>query len=185
MINEDSVMPVGHIFKPHSYKGELNFDISLDADIFNDPKNPFFIKVDNIFVPFFVEYLKGGPDKKSYIKFKDIDSDTAADLFVNQDLFTLKSLIADSIGVPEEDLDLMAEDFIGYHVIDDDSNELIGMVEDIEEGIEYDYLSVKRTDSGQNLSIPFIDEFIKEIVEGNEEEPGKIIVKLPDGFLDI
>lgn len=185
MIKEESVAPVARIFKPHGFKGELNLEISLDPEFFNNPKTPFFVKIDNIFVPFFVENISGGSRMRSYIKFKGINSDKEAEMLVNKTLYSLKNLVAESLGLSESELDLAAENFIGFKVMDEATGGTIGFVRDIEEGIEYDYLSVEVPNKKNNISIPFIDEFIKGIVEDSETKAGEITVSLPDGFLEI
>lgn len=182
-------MPVGRIFKPHGYKGEMNADIFYGPELFSDPETPFFVKIDNILVPFFVESIGGGTEGTSFLKLKGIDSDLEALTFNRKDLYALKSFVSSLFGVTEEELQLAAEDFRGYEVCDSYDRETIGVVEGVEEGVEYDYLEVRRED-GETLYIPFIDEFVESVVESSEgtdtpEKRGKIYVNLPDGFLEI
>ena len=68
MITEEMIIKVGNIFKPHGYKGEMNVSLDLDALFFEDPHTPFFVKIDNLIVPFFVEYT-GGANKSAFLKF--------------------------------------------------------------------------------------------------------------------
>ena len=157
----------------------------LKNDILKDPATPFFVKIDNILVPFFVEYLNGGTHGDSYIKFKHIDSDKAAGLLINKDLYTLKNLVADALGVDENELGLQADEFIGFSVKDADTGETYGTVKDIEQGVEYDYLVVEKSEDQEDLFIPFIDEFVKEILEDENSQKGEILVTLPEGFLEI
>ena len=186
MITQEMVLPVGRILKTHSFKGRLKVDIFYEKEIFYNPETPFFIKIDNILVPFFVDSIGGGSDNMSYLKLNDVNTDEEAASLVGKEIFALKSYLSQALGLSEEDLAVEPDDFLGFDVFDTASEDLIGEVVGIEEGVEYDYLSVRRPDSGDLLDIPFIDEFVDEIVEPeSDREKGIIRVSLPEGFLDI
>lgn len=185
MITEEMVIAAGKLFKPHSYKGEMNLEAYFGVDLFRTSKTPFFLNIDNILVPFFVENISGRTSKTSFIKLKGINSDREAAKYANKEIYALKSDVASQLGIGIEELEQSAEGVIGYQVVDSDEEELIGTVEDTEEGKEYDYLIVRRPGSDDMLQIPFVDDFIDGFEEGSENESGKIYVNLPDGFLDI
>lgn len=185
MITEDNIFPIGKIFKPHSYKGFLNVELDFPKDLFYDPRTPFFVKIDNIIVPFFVESIEGKGDKVSFIKFKGINSDEEAETLVRRNIYAAKSFIADYLGISEEELNNEIEELKNYEVIDSESNNLLGYVTEIEEGVEYDYISVKLKDEEKIIQIPMVDEIILEIKENTNSETGKIYVNLPEGFLAI
>ena len=184
MIRQEDVAEVGKIFKPHGYKGEMNVDILYGPELFDEPKTHFFVKIDNILVPFFVEKIGGGATGTAHLKFKGIDSDTEAAKFARKEIYTLRNVLSGILGLTEEELDQNIAGFAGYEVTDGETNELIGVVEDIEEGIEYDYLIVVRP-SGETIQIPLIDEFVEGYEPPQGDGKGKITVKLPEGFLEI
>lgn len=184
MIAEDSLCKVGRIKKPHGYKGDLSVDIFYEKEIFTDQATPFFVKIDNISVPFFVETIRGGDSGRAFIKFKDVNSDEDASEFSKKDLYALKTFVSEVTGIEEEELDFDNSEFIGYEVTDAQTGETIGCVEDILEGKEYDYLSVRKEKDGTLLDIPAIEEFIEEITT-NSTGKGEIKVTLPEGFLEI
>ena len=185
MITAEMITPIGHLFKPHGYKGELNADIIFDSSIFDDPETPFFVYIDNILVPFFVETIGGGQNNTSFIKFKNIDSDTEALVVAKRELYALKSFILENFEITEEELEFDSGALMGFEVIDLKSEEVIGIVEDIEEGVEYEYLVVRKLSDDSTVHIPFLDEFVKEILELEGSGAGKILVELPEGFLEI
>lgn len=185
MITEESVVAAGKLFKPHSYKGELNIDIFYDKSIYENPKTPFFIKIDNILVPFFVERIGGGSSRSSFIKFKNVDSDSDASILANKELYILKSTLASLLNVKEEELEVPIDEYLGFKVIDMDTGDLLGEVVDFEEGREYDYMIIKRTDNDETLSIPFIEEFVSLLRETKGDAKGEFGVNLPEGFLEI
>lgn len=185
MIKEDMMMPAGHLFKPHGYKGEIKCDMPLPPELFKSADIPVFLKMDGIPVPFFIESARGKEDYTTIVKFRDIDSDIDAAELANKEVLMMKSLLAEITGVTEEELELTANGYLGYEVVKADSGETIGTVEDIEDGVEYDYLVVRKQEDNEEINIPFIDEFVTLIKEGPENGKGKIAVSLPEGFLDI
>lgn len=185
MITDDMLVPVGKLFKPHGYKGEMNVNFLYEKDIFEGSSVPLFIKIDNIPVPFFIEYLGGGADNASFLKLKGIDSDKEALKFNKKDLFALKDMIAEKLGVSETELDDALKGYKGYRIVDEESGELIGVADGTEEGIEYDYLLVSTKTDGEIVRIPLVEEFVKEIEMDENDGGGTIKVSLPEGFLDI
>lgn len=184
MIREDMVIPVGKLKKPHGYKGQVGVDIFFDKNLFSDSNTPFFVKIDNTLVPFFVDTIGGGPNGMSFLKFKDIDSDTEASIFSQKDLFVFKSVMAELLGVPEDEIYQENDNYTGYKVIDSETRKNIGTVIEIFEGVEYDYLVVEKSIGQQTIEIPLVEEFIEEINETAGGQ-GVITVMLPSGFLDI
>ena len=185
MILEETLLKIGRIFKPHGFKGELTIDLEYDLPGSDLARLPLFIRIDGIFVPFFPVSLRGGVSGNSFVRFKGIDSDIDALKLSNHDLYMLKADFSVISGVGEEELDAFVSGYAGFLVVDQNTNEPLGYVEDIEEGVEYDYLTVK-TAGGKVLDIPFIDEFVSEISEDSADDaPGVIIVNLPEGFLDL
>ena len=184
MIAEENLIAIGKLFKPHGYKGELNVEIEFGKELLSDAKIPFFVKMDNIPVPFFVERIGGGASGYSFLKFKGVDSDVEATNFVNKAIYVEKDIAAKVTDFEDDDL-ILADSLIGFSVLNGSDGKLLGMVTDIEEGIEYDYLVVELPGRESPLSIPLVDDYIEEISESDNEDNGFIKVNLPDGFLDI
>lgn len=187
MIAENSLIEVGRIIKPHGYKGEMSVDFSYETEYFKNPDIPFFLKIDNIPVPFFVETLNGRQKYKGFLKLEGIDSDKEAVRFSNREIYVQKATLASLIGVDQSQLEeeTEADRLVGFDVILQDTGQLLGKVEGFEEGVEYDYLVVKKLNEDDTFTIPFIEEFIDDIVEFENTPQGEVVVNLPDGFLDI
>lgn len=184
MITQEIVTQVGKIFKPHGYKGEMNVDVDYGPELFANPKTPFFVKIDNILVPFFVERIGGGASGTSYMKFKGVNSDIEALQFVRKELYAPKDFVAGLLGLSPEELEMTVAGVVGFDVIDGGSGEKIGTVEDMEEGVEYDYILVRKASDDALLHIPFVDEFVEEITESSPSGNGEITVSLPEGFME-
>lgn len=185
MITEEMLSPVGKIFNPHSYRGELNVELDYDFNFVELKKFPFLVKIDGIPVPFFSDKMRGGVSGASFIKFRGIDSDISALMLSNKNLYMLKADLALMLGLEVHEIEALEEGYSGFKVVNANNNETIGYVEKIEEGVEYDYISVKKNIDGELIEIPFIGEFITEIEETEGNPPGIIRVVLPDGFLEI
>lgn len=184
MITRDDLFCVGRTFRTHGYKGELKVDFTLDEeDVI--AQMPVFIEIDNIPVPFFPENLRGGVDNNAFIKFRDIDSDKAAEFLRNKNLYVIKADLAERLGCTPDDLSAFEAGYEGFRIVDAESGDLIGEVIGLEEGVEYDYLLVRLNDGEKEVSIPLVEDFITEISEDTGGEGGEIRVALPDGFLEI
>lgn len=182
MIEEKNLVEVGFLRKPHGFKGEMNAELDYDGSLFADRLTPFIIKIDGLFVPFFIETIRKRGEGY-LIKFEDVDSDSDAAMLVNHELYADRTKISELTGIEEEDLD-NGFDFEGAIVRDVHSQEIIGRVNDVEEGKEYDYLVVMRENEDEEVRIPLIEPLIAA-VEENEEGDIVVYVDLPDGMLDL
>lgn len=186
MIREENLIEVGQTFKTHSFKGELNVEFDYDFEFDDIADIPLFAKIDNIPVPFFVKTLRGGADNNSFIKFRNVESDAEASILVNKTLYMEKAPLAELMGVGEDELLQDAEGYVGYEVIDAYTGQKIGHVEDVEEGVEYDYLVVRKDkENEEEVTIPFVEDFVEEIIEATGAHKGTIRMRLPEGLLDM
>lgn len=182
MIEGKDLIQIGYLYKPHGFKGEINASFDFDPDIFRDSDMPFIMKIDGIFVPFFLDQIRG-KGENCIVKFEDLDSDKAVSILVNHEIFALKEQLAEVAGVSMEEMEdtLYIE---GYQVVDAASGDLIGIVNDVEEGKEYDYLLIE-ADGVTDIRIPFVDSFIVDVEASEGGKPGVIRVDLPEGLVDL
>lgn len=185
MITEDMLARVGKAFKPHGFKGEINVELEYDFGPEDLAGTAAFFNIDGIPVPFRIESVRNGQKENFLLKFKEIDSDIEAVAVASKPMFFLKTDISRLLEIEEAEIDALEEGYIGFKVIDEYNKEVIGSVEDLEEGVEYDYLSVRKISDGELVSIPLIEEFIKDINVKEGENGGEIFVALPEGFLEI
>lgn len=184
MIEEKDLIEAGRIFKPHGYKGELKMDLEFDLDGTEILKFPLFVKIDNIPVPFFGEWSRGA-GAGVIVKLRYVDSDKEAATLSNRTLYMLKPDLARCLGIEGSELDEIIEGVEGFTVVDAETGNIIGVVDETTEGVEYDYLAVRRENGEGIVEIPFIDEFVEEITVGEEGKPGQLTVRLPEGFLEL
>ena len=77
MIREEDIYQIGKLGKTHGVKGEISF--LFDDDVFDRVDADYLIlKVDGIFVPFFIKEYRFKSDANVIIKFEDIDTQERA-----------------------------------------------------------------------------------------------------------
>lgn len=184
MIQTENLISIGKIRKTHSYRGELVGLFDYDANLFSGEKDfPIFLEIDHIPVPFFIESIRGNSPSKSMLKFENIDTEKEAAELAGKEMLVEKDRLAEMLGVSEEELDEANDDLTGYKVYEKEGGRYLGTVTGFEEGLEYDYLVVEDEKEEREITIPLVEEFVEEIAEESDER--KIIVDLPEGFLDI
>ena len=78
---------IGSIFKLHGYKGNLIIYNENDFSFNYKEIKYLFIKIDNIFIPFFLDRISPNKTKNILIKIEDIDSEEKAKKLLNNDVF--------------------------------------------------------------------------------------------------
>lgn len=166
MLNKDSLMYMGYISRPHSFKGEIQ--IQLDNEVVSLERNDFiFIRIDGHFIPYRIDGIKG-KKQEPVVRLQFIDSYEKAQEVSGNELF----IEGDAQNIEETP---GLEDF---EIIDKKLG-TIGRVEEVLEMPQQVLLQV--TYNEKVCYIPFVEAFIDYISEENKE----IWMKLPDGLLDL
>ncbi len=171
MIKPQEVIKIGKVTKTHGVSGELS--CTFINDIFGDDDAPYLVAdIDGIFVPFFIEEYRFKSDVTALIKFEDIDDTDSAKLLIGRELFFPMKYITDS-----EPLNY-GEGILGYKIYS--AGKLIGTIEGVDDSTANVLFSVI-TESGEELLIPAVDDFVETI----DDEKKEILMNLPEGLLDI
>lgn len=134
-------------------------------------KKFFFILLEGLPVPFAIEELTRKGDEL-IVKFEGVDSEQQAKRIVRNDLYSEKQRVT------KGDEFLSWKDLTGYLAVD----ARYGNIGKIEEVLEFPMQMIAKCMlKGKEVLIPLNDDIVVEL---NENEK-KIIVELPDGFLDI
>ena len=166
MINKDSLISIGYISRPHSYKGDVQ--LTLERKIVPLKRDDFlFIKIQGQFIPYKMIGIKG-KDDEPILTLEFIDTFDKTDEIIAKEVFTDKEVL------PEES----ELTFIGFQVIDKYLGS-IGIVQDIVEMPQQLMLLVPY--NGELKYIPLVDDFIDYISPEDKE----IVLILPDGLLEI
>lgn len=161
MIKLSEIAEIGRFNKPHGIKGEIS--VSVDGNIDLEDVKCIIVRIDGIFVPFFLKSVRPKTADTSLITIEGIDSEEKAQELTNRDIYILRS------DLPEEETDedgLYASDLIGYEINDVTSGE-IGVIEDINDSTQ-NILFIVRTPEGKELYIPVAEEFILSVDPDNE-----------------
>lgn len=184
MIEKKDLIQAGHLFKPHGYKGEINAILDFPREFFRPDETPVFMDVDGMPVPFFLSDIRP-KGENTLLTFCGLQSLEDVRPYVNKTLYCLKKDIALFLDVPEDEIELQEDELIGFEVVEARSGKKIGVVSEIREGKEYDYLVIDNISDPENdLLIPLIDEFI-DYYEENEDGGGIISLNLPEGLLSL
>ncbi len=170
MINQKQLFNIGETIKPHGISGEIlcSFSVKIGED--NHP-NYIIIEENGIFVPFFIQNIRGKAKHSAFVKLEGIDNEQSAKLLCNSDIYTDKEL--DTLS--EDDDEIQLSFLIGFDIVDDKKGE-VGTVADIDE-TTINTLFV--LDNG--TLIPAQEDFITNI-----DINTKIIhTDLPDGMLEL
>jgi len=100
MIHEKDIVPVGRTRKPYGIRGEimLLFHKPVYADLDVDF---YFLEMDGIPVPFFVEEFTGMTDTTARVKFMDVEDEIKASRLVNKRVWLQREMVKPLLGQEE------------------------------------------------------------------------------------
>lgn len=174
MIKQEEVYQIGRMGKAHGLKGEINFQFT--DDVWDKVESDYLIcEVDGILVPFFIEEYRFRSDTTAIMKFEDIDTIDAVQMLVNSPVFIEKRYQQE---LDEDEVSLHY--FIGFQMIDGDTDELIGTITAIDDQTDNWLFIVTRPD-GAEAMIPAHEEFISSI----DQDHKTMTMDLPIGLLDL
>lgn len=175
MITEDQLIEIGRLGKPHGIKGEINASIDEDVDLSRLEKIA--LKIDGIYVPFFLSSIRPKRIETVILAIDGIDSEAAAAALTNLDIYAFK---ADGVReFPDDGEGMYAADLIGYTIVHADGHP-VGKIIDINDSTE-NALFLVENESGATVYIPIADDLIDEI----DPDRKMIIMTLPEGILDL
>ena len=86
MIKREDVYKIGLFNKPHGIHGELSF--TFTDDIFDRADCDYLIcRLDDIFVPFFIEEYRFRSDSTALVKLEGVDTAERARMFTNVEVY--------------------------------------------------------------------------------------------------
>ena len=161
---------IGRTQKPHGIKGELNivFQQPEYADI---DTGFYFLEVDGIPVPFFVEEFAFSNDTTARVKFEDVEDEKMASRYKNLSVFLPREMVEN---VQISDVSPW-EFYVGFSVIDQNSNNL-GIITEVDEATINVLFLVEKGE--EKWLIPATEDFITAVDEKNK----KVEMNLPEGL---
>lgn len=171
MISRDDILLIGRTQKPYGIKGEIMvlFQKAAYADIDTEF---YFLEIEGIPVPFFVEEFTFSADDSARVKFEDVNNEKQASRYTNTNVFLLREVVGEADGEMSDDWDF----FIGYTIVDQ-LGETIGVICDVDSST-INVLFVVEQDANE-LLIPATEDFIVAV----DEEKKCIEMHLPEGLI--
>ena len=169
MIREEEVYQIGKLGKTHGVKGEISF--LFDDDVFDRVDADYLIlKVDGIFVPFFIEEYRFKSDANAIIKFEDIDTQERARELTGCEVYFPREL-ADT---DEDNISWAA--IVGFDIIEAENGNKIGRIASVDD------TTINILFELENGSlIPASEDLITAI----DQQARTISMHLPEGLLDL
>ena len=169
---KDSIY-IGQIAKLHGYKGGVSLFLDVTHPEEYMDMASFFIEIDGILTPFFVESFKLKNKGFAAVKFQGVDSEQEA-----------RSLLKKKVFIPESELKELDEsnfydhEVIGYEVEDIVKGE-IGKVTAIADLKQNPLLVIEFKD--KEILLPIFEDLIVKV----DRKFKKLKVKAPDGLIDL
>jgi 16S rRNA processing protein RimM len=172
MISEKDIFLIGNTQKPYGIKGEiiLLFRKTEYADV---DAEYYFLRIDGIFVPFFVEEVTFTTDVSARVKFEDVNDEKTASRYVNTEVFLPREAVKSVNGQDASDWDF----FVGYTVVDQ-HGKVLGIITEVDHSTMNVLFIVKNEE--KELLIPATEDFIVAI----DEKKNFLEMYLPEGLLD-
>lgn len=161
---------IGYIAKTHGLKGEVTIMYTDATDL--ESVKSVFIELKNNLVPYFIEHASSRLDK-AFIKFEDVNSLEAASVLKGCSIYLDKSLrpkLKRGEFYDDEVIDFTAED---------EDLGLLGTINEVIQSGPSRLLALNYL--GKEVLIPINGPFIQSVNKAKK----KIVVQLPDGFLDL
>jgi 16S rRNA processing protein RimM len=172
-MKEDEVYYIGRLGKHHGVKGEITF--FYEDDVFDRVNADYIVlRMEGIFVPFFIESYRFQNEEMAYIKFEDIDTLEQACELTGCSVFFPKKL-AETIGGP-----LTKTELFNYQLINTHTGQTVGTIKGIDDST-LNILFKVETPEGKQILVPASEDFVESI---NQDER-TIRINLPDGLLDL
>lgn len=170
--------PIGKIVKTHGVEGEVSvvFDVE-NIDTLLKESAFLMISIEGLPVPFFINSIRSRGADSRLLRLDGICSETAAAPFVGKEVSVPVALVSEF--EPEPDDGFYASDLIGFTMLNNDDESVIGEISDINEDTD-NSLFVVNTPDGEVL-IPITDDFITDI----DTDARTITLSLPEGLLEI
>lgn len=167
MISESDVRSIGRMGKAHGVKGELTLTLANDATEFS-VGDCIIVRVDGLFVPFFIEECRRRSSHAVLLRLDGIDSIDRARELTNCEVFSLR-------GDDDDDGGADVYSLVGWSMIDAADGSVIGEISDVDDTTANTLFVV------DGRLVPAADEYIKQ----TDPVGRRLIVSLPHGLLEL
>jgi 16S rRNA processing protein RimM len=172
-MNKKDCFYLGKISKLHGYKGE----VSLFLDVTNPEDyrslDAFFIEIDGVLTPFFVENLKMKNKGFVAVKLQGVDSESEAQKILKKSVYLPEEILSEL-----DDSSFYDHEIAGFKVIDDIKGE-IGIVDTVIDLTSNPLLRIEF--NGKEILVPIFEGLIEKV----DRKKKVLFIKAPEGLIDL
>jgi len=169
MIREEDVYQIGKLGKTHGVKGEISF--LFNDDVFDRVDADYLIlKIDGIYVPFFIEEYRFRNDVNAIMKFEGINAQERARELTGCDVFFPREF-ADS-----DNNSISWAAIVGFNILDAESSHSVGRIASVDDSTLNTLFCLE-----DGRLIPASENLIVAI----DQQARTITMRLPKGLLDL
>ena len=172
MILAENVVRIGQLLKPHGIRGEMLLLFEREGCADKDTSY-YFLEIDGIFVPFFVEEMRFTSDTTARIKFEDVDDVDTASRYIDSGVYLPK----ERVKITNDDTGTAWDLFVGYAIMDQTLGD-IGVIDAVDDSTMNVLFVVKK--NNREYLVPATEDFILEINESRKI----LYVDLPQGLIE-
>ncbi|WP_299161223.1 ribosome maturation factor RimM [uncultured Tenacibaculum sp.] len=165
---------LGKIVKKHSFKGEVVIKLDTDEPDLYENLESVFVDLGNNLVPFFIEKSSLSKSTMFRVKFEDVDSEQDADAIMRSGIYLPLNLLPKLSGNK-----FYYHEVIGFKIVDTSFGE-VGTIVSINDTSAQPLFEIDGN-NGDEIFIPMIDEFIKNV----DKENKLVEVTTPEGLIDL
>ena len=174
MIHNNEVYHIGYIQKFRGLQGEV--ELQFTDDPFDRGSAEYLVlKIDEIFVPFFLENYRFKNNDTAILKFEDIDNDVQAKKLVGLQVYYPLAHLND-----EEDQELSSLKALTGFTLYDESFGEVGIINTVDDSSYNTLFYVDHPKKGE-LVLPYHDDFLVDYNIANRT----ITLALPQGIIDL
>lgn len=166
---------LGHIAKLHGYKGEVSLFFDTDHPDEYANLDAFFIELNGILTPFFIESLTFKNNGFAKVKLEGIDSEVEAKQLLKQTVYLPLEILPALTGTHFYD-----HEVIHFKVIDKNYGE-IGEIKSIIDNASNPLIQIWNSTKQKEVLLPLHQEFILEV----NREKKQIIVEALPGLIEM
>ena len=171
-MDKQSCFELGYVTKAFGLQGQVTAIFDVDYPELYKKLESVLVEVNATLVPFFVSSLKLDYQDKIIIKFEDIDNQDQANELKGSKLFLPLELLPES-----ENDDPYLHEYVGMDVLEDGKK--LGEITSYSESGTQILLVMDH--QGYEVLFPLID----QIVLGIDKKANQLVVKLPEGLIDV
>ena len=164
---------LGKIVTKYSFKGELLIKLDTDQPELYESLDTMFIEVRNTLIPFFVESSQLHKSDLLRVRFEDVTNEADADALIKSDVYLPLEFLPKLEGNK-----FYFHEVIGF-TVEDVNYGTVGTIVGINDSTAQALFEINK--NGKEILIPMNDEFIENVDRKNKT----ILVKTPDGLIDL